>query len=529
MAIEEKEKKGLLRAAGIVSGATLISRALGLVREVVIARAFGTTPQADAFFVAFRIPNLLRELFAEGSVSAAFIPVFTEYLATGSKEAARKLARAVFSTAIVFLLLVSIGGILVSRGIVFLMAPGFHATPGKFDLTVRLTEMMFPFLLFIGLTALAMGILNTVKVFGPPAFSPAFFNLCMISAVLFLCPLLLEPVFGLAVGVVIGGLAQFLIQVPSLRKHGFPLTFRWEPTHPGVRKIGLLIIPVMMGVSVSDLNILINNLLASFLEEGSVSYLNYGMRLIHFPVGLVGVALSTALLPSLSAHAARKALGDLRESLSFGLRLALFLAVPATVGLMILRIPIVHLLFQHGVFDAQATAGTATAVLYYAVGLWAFVTVRIIVQAFYALQDTATPVKIAAVAVGVNIFLNLLLMGPLRHGGLALATSLSSMVNVALLLISLRKKLGRMDGRRIRAAFLRILLACSIVAALTWPVSALSLWKEGGAWTVKALLLLGDIAMSCAAYLLVHALLRSEEFRFLKDFVLGKKEGSYFS
>ncbi len=521
----EKSSSDVTRAAGIIALATLTSRILGFVRDSVIAWALGARAAADAFFVAFRIPNLLREMFAEGSMSAGFIPVFTDYLTTRSRLEARELARATFTILLSLLTLAALLGILASPWLVRVIAPGFVDEPGKFALTVNLTRLMFPFLLFVGLAALAMGVLNSLRAFTAPAFASALFNVAVIASVFLIAPLFAEPVFGLAVGVVIGGAAQFVSQIPSLQRQGMSLGLQWQPGHPGMRRIGRLLGPVLLGLSVADLNILINTLIASFLAEGSVTYLYYSMRLIQFPLGLFGASLGAALLPTLAADAAlymtgtTTSLDRLRATTAYGLRLVGFLIVPAMIGLIALRVPIIEVLFEHGAFDRAATVGTARALVFYAVGLWAFAAVRVVVPAFYALHDTRAPVKAAVVSMAVNIVLNLVLMGPLGHGGLALATAVASMVNLGLLLRPLTGRVGSLEGRPLVRAVGRAVVAALPVAALSIVVASLPLWASAGATGTKAVILAISIAASAAGYLLAQRAMGSEEARLVLDLV----------
>ncbi|HEX9757876.1 MAG TPA: murein biosynthesis integral membrane protein MurJ [Nitrospiria bacterium] len=516
------EQKKITKAAGIISLGTFLSRIMGFLRDMVLARLFGAGLAADAFFVAFRIPNMLRELFAEGSMSAAFIPVFTEYLTQKSRRDAWELAGAVFTTLLTILTAITLLGILFSPWIVKGLAPGFTQYPEKTALTILLNQIMFPYLLFISLSALVMGILNSFRSFAAPALSPVMFNLSIILAAFLLSPLFSKPILGIALGVLIGGLSQFLFQLPSLHRLGFSLLFKFNPTHPGVLKIGRLILPTMIGLSVTQINILVNTLLASFLSEGSVTYLFYGMRLIHFPLGLFGVAFATALLPTMASQAAAGAINDLKVTLSFGLRLVFFVTLPAMVGLIFLRIPIVHLLFEHGQFTSEATLNTATAVLFYSVGLWAFAGVRITIPTFYSLQDTTTPVKVAVLSMIINILLNLLLMGPLAHGGLALATSLSAIVHFFILLLLLKRRLGNIELGRLFTSLLRNISSCFLIAIICGLVSGLEIWNVQGDWFEKIVLIGMALLFSTAAYLLTQRLMGSEEFFFLQDFVSEK-------
>jgi putative peptidoglycan lipid II flippase len=509
-ATTKDETHSLLQAAGVVGVATFSSRILGFIRDMVLARLFGATPAADAFFVAFRIPSLLRELFAEGSMSSAFIPVFTEYRTLRSKQEAWELASAAFTTLLTIVVVVTAGGILAAPWLVPLLAPGFQADPDKLTLTTLLTRVMFPYLLFISLAALAMGILNSVRAFAAPAFSPLFLNLFIIGCALYLSPQLPEPIIGVAIGVVAGGAAQFAMQLPSLKLRGLLFGLRFQPGHPGVRRIGRLMLPTLLGLSVTQVNLTVSTILASFLAGGP-TYLFYGMRLIQFPLGIFGVALATAILPTLSAQAARGALDELRTTLGFGLRMILFILMPATVGLILLRTPIVHLFFEHGTFTSQDTAETALAVFCYAVGLWAFGGVRIIVASFYALQDTKTPAISAAIAVGANIAFSLALMAPLGAAGLALATALAAMVNGAILVAVLHRRLGGMQWASVGRSSLRVLIACLPITVACWWVAGLQIWSHPTDWTAKAIMLFVGIGLSLTGYLGVHALFQSEE------------------
>ncbi len=504
-------------SASIVSAGTFTSRILGFVRDMLLAGIFGASSVADAFYVAFRIPNFLRELFAEGSMSAAFVPVFSEYLTRQGKTEARRLAHATLTILFTLITPIVVLGIFFSPQIISIIARGFLGDPEKYQLTIMLTRVMFPFLLFVSFAALAMGMLNSVRRFGPPAFSSAVYNIVNITMILILSPYLEQPVFAAAIGVTLGGLAQFLMQIPALNREGFSMAFSkptW-PLHRGVVKMGKLILPTILGLSVTQVNLLINTFLASYLPRGSVSYLYYGMRLIHFPLGIFAVALSTALLPTLSTQASKGDLPALRRSFSFGLQLVFFITFPALFGLILFRTVIVQTLFEHGQFDPVATLGTADAVLYYALGLWAFAGVRIVVPVFYALQDTKTPVKIGIIAMGINLALNLLLMGPLQHRGLALATSLSAIFNFTCLLFILRRRINWSDGRRILLSHLKVILS-SLVMIIPWYwLSELQAWQVDGAWGTRAVSLSLAISASLVAYLLLQYALKSEEIIFM--------------
>lgn len=517
----QDENQSVIKSAGIIGVATFSSRILGFIRDMIIARLFGATPAADAFFVAYRIPNLLRELFAEGSMSAAFIPVFTEYHTLKSKKDAWELASAAFTTLLTIVTGITLIGIVGSAGIVWLLAPGFHDDPTRLEMTTMLTRIMFPYLIFISLAALAMGVLNSLRAFAAPAFSPVFFNLFIIGCALFLAPAMPEPIIGVAVGVVAGGAAQFAMQLPGLRRRDMLFGLTFNPGHPGVRQIGRLMIPSLLGLSVTQINITVSTILGSFFAGGP-TYLFYGMRLIQFPLGIFGVALVTAILPTLSAQAARGAIDELRTTLGFGLRMIIFIMLPAMVGLIVLRTPIVHLVFEHGTFTAHDTAETAFAVLCYSVGLWAFGGVRIIVSAFYSLKDTTTPVISATIAVAANILFSLILMSHLGAAGLALATALAAMVNGGILVAVLNRRLGGVDWMSVLRSGSRVVVACVPIILACWWVAGEEIWTHPGAWIEKTAMLAGAVGGSIGGYVGVHAMFRSEELGVLWPMVRRK-------
>ncbi len=515
------ERHAIAGAAGLIGAATFSSRILGFARDVILARLLGATMAADAFFVAYRIPNLLRELMAEGSMSSAFIPVFTEYHALRSKRDTWELAGAAFTTLLSLVTLLTLIGVAAAPAIVWVFAPGFHDDPERLRLTALLTRIMFPYLIFVSLAALTMGMLNALRAFAAPALAPVLFNVCIIAAALVLAPALEAPIIGVAVGVVLGGLAQFVIQLPGLHARGLLFHWRVAPRHPGVRKIGLLIVPTLLGVSATQINITVSTVLASYFPGGP-TYLFYGMRLIQFPLGILGIALATALLPTLSDQAARKAMDDLRDTLGFGLRMIGFMMAPAMIGIILLRYPIVHVFFEHGAFTAADTRGTADALAAYAVGLWAFAGIRITVAAFYALHDTKTPAMAAALAMLANIVLAVVLMRPLAHAGLALATALSAMAHISVLLGILAHRLGGIDWRRARRAFGHAGLATiPVILACTW-VAGLAVWQREDEWVAKGVMLLVGIGLSITGYLGTQALLRSEEQDVLWNMVRRK-------
>lgn len=516
------ETAKITKAAGVVSVATLLSRILGLVRDMVIAAFFGAGPAADAFFVAFRIPNLLRRLFAEGSLTISFIPVFAEYLLKRGRDEAFALARSSWWILAMTLAVVSVLGVVFSPLIVKVIAPGFVSSPEKFDLTVLLTRIMFPYIFFIGMVALAMGILNTLGHFAAPAASPALLSVSMVSSVLLISPHLENPVLGLAMGVMIGGCLQLTLQMPFMIRKGFRIFIRSPLYHAAIKRIALLMTPAVFGAAVYQINIVVGTLLATLLPAGSVSYLYYADRMVQFPLGVFAIALATAVLPSLSKHAAMEDMEGLRSSFSYALRLVFFITIPAMTGLIILREPIIRLLFERGEFDAVTSRLTAEAVLYYAVGLWAFSGVRIVVSAFYSLQDTKTPVKTAVVSLLANIVLSILLMGPMLHGGLALATSLASSVNLTLLIVALRRRLGRIGARGILQSVLRS-AACATV--MGFVIGLIGVWagpKCSQGFLGLLVWVLGSVGVGTILYGGCAYLLRCQE---LSDVVEMVKTG----
>ena len=519
---------GLARAAGIVSLATLASRLLGLIREQIFAAFFGAGLAVDAFQVAFRIPNLLRDLFAEGAMSAAFVPTLTRVQETEGREAAMRLANLVMNFLVVTVSAICILGIVFADHIVPLMAPGFGQVPGKLELTTQMTRIMTPFLLLVALAAAVMGVLNTRRVFFIPAIAPTMLNLALIASGFLIAPICprfgLEPIVGMAFGVLLGGLGQLFIQVPALWGQGF----RWRPEisfrDPGVLRIVTLMAPAAVGLAATQVNIFVNTFLASLLPQGSVSWLNYAYRLMQLPIGLFGVAIATVTLAEVSRHAARKEMPELKRTISFSLRFGLFLTLPATMILMALAHPIVALLYQHGRFGPDDSWQTAQALWGYAVGLSAFSAVRVLVPVYYSLGMTRIPVTISFVTIAINVVLNIMLMEPLQHRGLALATSISSVLNFVLLFEVLRRKIGPMGGRALSRSAGKILLA-SLLAALAAFAAAWEVESWLGLTSVIARMAVvgSGLAAAAAVYLAAVFALRIEEgaplFAFIARFL----------
>jgi putative peptidoglycan lipid II flippase len=496
----------VVRAVGSIGLATLLSRVLGYARDMALAAVFGAGPVTDAFLVAFRIPNLLRRLLAEGALATAVIPVLGESLARDSREAFHRLTRAVAGAGVITLTVAAGLGMLLSPWVVRVMTPGWAGDPATEALAVWLTRLMFPYLVLVGLAALASGILNVHHRFFSAALAPAILNVSMILGALFLSARIEPPITALAVGVLAGGLGQFLVQVPELGRLGVPLAPSAEWRHPAVMTIARRLVPVTFGLAGAQVTVLVNTILASLLPQGSVSYLYYADRVMEFPLGVFGIALATASLPTMSAQAARGEHQELRGTLAFTLRLATFVAVPAALGLLVLGTPIVRLLFERGSFSAAESAATARALAAYAVGLPAFSATRIAAQVFYALGDTRTPVIIGLGAVAVNVVLALGLMWPLGHAGLALASSLSAYVQLALLLGVLRRRLGSLGARPMRRSLGRTLAAAA-------PLTVWCAWigPAGGPDLASAARTGLAIAGGAALFIAAAALLRAPE------------------
>ena len=493
------EKGNVTRAAGIVGSATLLSRIFGYARDMATAYFFGAGPIADAFIAAFRIPNMLRRLFAEGSLSISFVPVFTEILRRDGRQEAFRMAGAALRLLSLLLALVAVIGVLFSPWIVSSIAMGFKADPWQYELTVLLSRIMFPYVIFICLVALCMGVLNVLGHFAVPSLAPVALNVSMIAA-LFVGGLVTTEgetrVVILAWGVLLGGALQLAMQIPVLWRKGFSF-FKLGPLwHPGLVTVGRLMLPAVLGAAVYQVNIFIGTMLASLLKTGSITGLYYADRLVQFPLGVFAISIGTAVLPSLSRQMADKDMAGVAETFGFGLRFTLFITLPSTVGLVVLREPLIALLFGRGAFDAAAVTMTADALLFYAMGLWAISCVRVTVPLYYAFKDTKTPVNVAMTAIAINVGLSFLLMGPMKHCGLALAVSISSMVNFGLLLFLLvKRRMVSLDWGVILRSVAKSGIASLMMGLVVWEL-VVFLRPDGGYTSASAIVatLLGVIA-----------------------------------
>ena len=508
---KNSENAKVAKAAGIVGISTMASRIFGFIRDMVVAAFFGAGLATDAFFVAFRIPNLLRRLIGEGSLTVSFVPVFTDYLNKKSKDEALELANIAFTLLSIILVVVSLLGVLFSPLIVTLIAPGFVKTPEQFALAVFLNRLMFPYIFFMSLVALCMGILNSFRHFAAPALSPIILNISMIIAALTLRNFFAEPVTALAVGVMIGGILQLAMQWPFLVKYGLKIKFKFKLRHPGIKQIAVLMLPAAFGAAIYQINVFVGTVLASLLPKGSVSYLYFADRIMELPLGVFAFAIGTATLPSLSEHASKGNIDELKSTISFSLRLMLFLTIPAMVALMALNLPIISVLFQRGAFDVNAAILTAQALFCYALGLWAFATIRVIVAAFYSLQDSKWPMKAAIITLIVNIVASIALMFPLKHNGLALANSLASMVNVIVLSIVLKKKIGAFLDRSFYISTVKIIISSLVMWGSILLVDFVIPWNTNGQTKARLTYLIVAVMTGAITYFACAYLLKSPE------------------
>ena len=467
--------KGLLRSTAVVGGFTMLSRVLGFARDMVFANLFGAGAGTDAFFVAFKIPNFLRRLFAEGAFSQAFVPVLSEYKSLRTQAEVRLLVAHVSGTLSAFLLLLTVLAILGAYPLVTVFAPGFTGDEAKFTLTAEMLRITFPYLLFISLTALAGGILNSYGRFAVPAVTPVWLNLALIGAAFWLTPLFDRPVVGLAWGVFIAGILQLLFQFPSLMKLGLLPRPRWGWHDEAVRRIMKLMLPAIFGSSVAQINLLLDTIIASFLVTGSVSWLYYSDRLVEFPLGVFGIALATVILPSLSQRHAEANPQEFSRTLDWALRWVFLIGTPAALGLIMLAGPMLTTLFQYGAFQGEDVQMASLSLMAYGTGLLGFMLVKVLAPGFYARQDTRTPVRFGVYSMVANMGMNLMFVVPMAlagipgpHAGLALATSLAAFLNAGLLFRHLRME-GVFVAQPGWLRFsLRLLLANGAMGLLLW-------------------------------------------------------------
>ncbi len=519
LAPEPTSSSVLARSAASAGIATMTSRVLGLVRESVLAHVFGASAAMDAYNVAFRIPNLLRDLFAEGAMSAAFVPTFTKYLATSGKEAAWRLGNNVVNALLI------VTGLLVLLGIVFaeplvgaFTADRFSQDPDQIPLTVQLARIMLPALTFIAIAAAFMGMLNSLHHYFIPALSPAMFNVVTIICAFALVPIMpafgLEPIAAIAIGTLLGGVAQLALQWPTLRREGFAYRPRVAWQDEGLRRILVLMGPGTIGLAATQVNVFVNTLLATGAGDGAVSWLNYAFRLMYLPIGLFGVSIATATLPTVARQHTVEDQQSVRSTIANGLALMLMLNVPATVGLVILAVPIIQVIYERGAFTAVDTLATAAALQFYAIGLLAYSVVRIVSPVFYALGRNRTPVIVSVITVLVNAGLNVMLVRVMGYRGLALGTSIAALFNAITLLILLRRQLGGLQEAQIVASLVRIIVASIAMGLAAYGVSdALESQLPGSSLALQILRLTATIGISVVVLGGASWLLHIREFK----------------
>ena len=497
--------KQIAKDASIVGAATLLSRVLGFFRDVIVAYVLGAGPAADAFYVAYRLPNTLRRLFAEGSMTMAFIPVFSDLRAKKGDEAAFAMTRSALVWLLIILGVITALALLFARPLTLIIAPGFANDPAQMDLTVKLVRIVFPYIIEISIVALCMGALNSMGHFLTPALATSELNTIVIAGCGVAWLFGLDVPHALAWSVIVGGVGQMYMQQPSMKSFGFSWFGPWKLMDDGVKRMGRLMLPTVFGAAIYQINILVGTLLASFLASGSISALYYADRLVQFPLGVFGTAVGTVSLPSLARLAAAKQMPEFKHTLSASLRLTLFICLPATAGLMALAEPMVHVLFGRGAFTPEAAQATSSALMAYAVGLPAFACVRPLVSAFYALHDTRTPVKAGFYSMLANVALAAALMFPFKLVGLALATSLSSWLNVLLLGLAMRAKLGQWSD--IRGTTLKSIFLSAVIGIGAWLTP------------VNKYAALALIAVWALVYMALAVAIRVEEASLLVEFI----------
>ncbi len=479
-----------MRSTGVVSAMTMISRVLGLARDMVFTRMFGADWMMDAFIIANRIPNMLRRFFAEGAFAQAFVPVLNETREKQGERAVHELTDAVAGTLGAALFGVTLIGVIAAPLLVAGFAPGFLSDDKTFELTTLMLRFTFPYILFISLTALAAGLLNTYGRFAVPAFTPVLLNVSLIGFAIWVSPLLDRPTLALAIGVLVAGVAQLAFQLPFLKGIGMVPRPKWGAQHPGVRKIGRLMVPAIFGSSVVQINLVIDNMLASLLGEGRPAWLYFSDRLMEFPLGVFGIALATVILPSLSRSFAGSEPREFSQTLDWALRVVLLIALPATIGLALLAGPLIATIFYGGAFDAFDVQMARASLWAFSGGLLAFIGIKVLAPGYFARQDTKTPVKVGLIALVVNLVLNLAFVYALirmdvaaTHAGLALATTVAGFVNAFLLWLGLRRGglIVAMPGWGM--FFVRIVGAATVMAAfLWWATPPLQWWLDGSPW-----------------------------------------------
>ena len=517
----------LARSAGVAGAATMTSRLLGLVREQVMAYWFGASDSMDAFLVAFRVPNLVRDLFAEGAMSAALVPTFSRTLELEGRERAWQLGNAIMSALIVATAAIVVGAIVFAPQLVHLLAGDFASVPGKFELTVLLTRLMAPFLILVAMAAACMGMLNSLNIFFVPALAPAMFNVASIAVGVGLVPVAismgLRPILAMAYGTLVGGLGQVALQWPALRREGFRFRPHLDFADPGLRQVLTLMGPGIVGLAATQLNVFVNTVVATGEGTGAVSWLTYAFRVMYLPIGLFGVSIATATTPAMSRLAATNDRPLMRSTLASAVSLMLTLNVPATFGLVVLATPIVRLLLQRGHFTPADTMATAAAVQLYAVGLVGYSVVKIVSPTFYAMGRSRTPAAVGVAAVLLNAALSVSTAPLLGYRGLALSASVASLFNAGALAWMARAALGGLELRRVLTTFAKTVVASTVMASAAWAsMAGLETALPGSALAPQVVRLSAVIGIAVITLGLAAQVLRIREFEDVRDAVQGR-------
>ena len=508
----------ILKSAAIMGIATFLSRILGFVRDMAIAYFLGAGIKSDAFFVAFRIPNLLRRLFGEGSLTISFIPVFTKYRIEKGEDEANLIASISFSILILILLIITAAGIIFSPVIIKIIAPGFSKNPEKFTLAVNLNKIMFSYIFFISLVALCMGILNSLKHFFAPSIAPVLLNISMISACIIGYIFKGEIVYFLAWGVFVGGILQLLLQIIFLKKFNLKIYPCFNIKHPAIREIIYLMAPSILGLAVTQIQIFFNTLLASFLESGSISYLYYADRLIQFPLGVFAVSIGNAVLPLISEHRTKNEYNKIKSSYIFSIKLIFFISIPAMVGLIFAGKLIISVLFQRGLFNEFTLLNVYKALSAYALGLWAYAGIRVLTPVFYAYEDTKTPVKIAFLALIINIISSLILMRFFSFTGLALATFISSSFNFLMLCYFIRTHIDIDYQNEIKYIF-KVFISSIVMGVIIYTILH-NFSFANLKFLFKSIYLSGVLAIAVIVYFVMCYIFKIEEIKFITRKIL---------
>ena len=497
---------------------TLLSRIFGYFRDRCMSVYLGTGTEADALTIAFLIPNMLRRLFGEGSMTAAFLPTFSDYLYNKDKKDSWEFARIFFWNLTVILIVVVALGMLLSPFIIHFIAPGFAQVEGKTELTIHLNKLIFPFILLVSVTALQMAILNTFRIFGLPAATQIFFNIAIIASALMLSRYFKHASYAFAIGILVGGIIQVIMQIPRLSKLGMPFTPKCDFHHAGARKVGLLMIPGFFAIGIAQINLFIGQYYASGLTQGSVASIYYADRLMELALGIFAISISTVILPMLSKYALNDNMSDFKDTLSSAIKLNNIIMLPAATGLIFLKDPIIDVLFKQGKFTATSAQLTSIALLYFAIGLPGFALVKIIVSAFYSLKDTLTPVIIGCISIATNLLFINIFINKIQHASIPFASSLSSYINFSVLFIILIKRKGKIDLAPLLISFLKILIASCIMGILSYYLAA-SFWSTNLTFIIKAFYLSTFIILDIACYAgLLYIIARQDLLEFIQIF-----------